>query len=48
MSNRYEAFGTEDPKINLIEHSYYINYTAISDNEITTDLAKTKTLITVE
>jgi len=46
-SNRYEAFGAEDPRITFIDGSYYINYTAVSDKGITTALAKTNDFKTV-
>ena len=47
-SNRYEAFGAEDPRITFIDGSYYINYTAVSDKGITTALAKTNDFKSVE
>jgi beta-1,2-mannobiose phosphorylase / 1,2-beta-oligomannan phosphorylase len=47
-SNRYEAFGTEDPRISLIGDVYYINYTAVSEKGITTALAKTEDFQNIE
>ncbi|MFH5185187.1 glycoside hydrolase family 130 protein [Paenibacillus sp. TAB 01] len=47
-SNRYEAFGTEDSRITLLDGVYYINYTAVSDKGITTALAKTTDFESVE
>ncbi len=41
-ANEYEAFGIEDPRISLIDDTYYINYSAISNIGITTCLASTK------
>lgn len=46
--NRYELFGCEDPRITLIEGTYYINYSAVSDFGITTGLAKTQDFKTFE
>lgn len=43
-----EAFGTEDARITQIGDTYYINYTAVSGNGITTALAVTKDFKTVE
>lgn len=40
-ANEYEKFGIEDPRISLIDDTYYINYSAISDIGITTCLAAT-------
>lgn len=45
---RYETYGIEDPRITLIEGRFYINYTAVSANGITTALAVTDDFITVE
>jgi predicted GH43/DUF377 family glycosyl hydrolase len=38
----YEAFGIEDPRISLIEGTYYITYVAVCPFGITTCLASTK------
>lgn len=38
----YETFGLEDPRITLIEDTYYITYVAVSPLGITTSLASTK------
>lgn len=38
----YEAFGVEDPRITLIEGTYYITYVAVSALGVTTCLASTK------
>lgn len=43
-----EGFGTEDARITKIGDTYYINYTAVSCNGITTALAVTKDFKTVE
>ena len=40
--NEYETFGIEDPRISLIDGTYYINYVAVSPLGITTALASTK------
>jgi predicted GH43/DUF377 family glycosyl hydrolase len=37
-----ESFGTEDPRITLIDGTYWINYTAVSPLGIATALASTK------
>ena len=37
-----EYWGMEDPRITLIEDTYYINYTAVSPNGAETDLITTK------
>lgn len=47
-SNRYEAFGIEDPRITLLDGTYWINYTAVSQHGITTALASTKDFRTFE
>ena len=39
---QYEGFGVEDPRITLIDGTYWINYTAVSRNGISTALASTK------
>lgn len=41
-ANDYETFGIEDPRISLIDGTYYINYVAVSPLGITTCLASTK------
>jgi predicted GH43/DUF377 family glycosyl hydrolase len=38
----YEAFGVEDPRISLIDGTYYITYVAVSTLGVTTCLASTK------
>ncbi len=38
----YESFGVEDPRITLIDGTYWINYTAVSPYGIATALASTK------
>lgn len=43
-----EGFGTEDARITKIGDTYYINYTAVSANGITTALATTKDFVHVE
>ncbi len=37
-----EAFGVEDPRITLIDGTYWINYTAVSPHGISTGLASTR------
>lgn len=44
----YEAFGVEDPRITLIDGTYWINYTAVSPYGIATALASTKDFKTFE
>jgi beta-1,2-mannobiose phosphorylase / 1,2-beta-oligomannan phosphorylase len=39
---RYEAFGVEDPRITLLDGTYWINYTAVSQHGIATALASTR------
>ncbi len=41
-ANEYESFGIEDPRITLIDGTYWINYTAVSPFGISTALASTK------
>jgi beta-1,2-mannobiose phosphorylase / 1,2-beta-oligomannan phosphorylase len=42
-ANLYEKFGIEDPRITFIDDTYFINYSAISDESgVTTCLASTK------
>ena len=43
-----EGFGTEDARITKIGDTYYINYTAVSCNGITTALAETRDFVSVE
>lgn len=43
-----EGFGTEDARITRLDDTYYINYTAVSCNGITTALATTKDFVRVE
>lgn len=38
----YESFGVEDPRITLLEGTYWINYTAVSPYGIATALASTR------
>ena len=38
----YESFGIEDPRITLLDGTYWINYTAVSEHGIATGLASTK------
>jgi len=44
-ANAYEAFGLEDPRITLIEDTYYITYVAVSSMGMTTCLASTKDFV---
>lgn len=46
--NRYESFGVEDPRITLLDGTYWINYTAVSEHGIATGLASTKDFKTYE
>ena len=41
-ANEYETFGLEDPRIALIEDTYYIDYVAVCPYGVTTCLASTK------
>lgn len=41
-ANSYETFGLEDPRITLIDNTYWINYTAVSPFGVSTALASTK------
>ena len=42
-ANLYEKFGIEDPRISLIDNTYFINFSAISDESgVTTCLASTE------
>jgi predicted GH43/DUF377 family glycosyl hydrolase len=47
-ANEYETFGIEDPRISLINGTYYINYVAVSPLGVTTCLASTKDFRTFE
>lgn len=38
----YESYGIEDPRITLLDGTYWINYTAVSEHGISTALASTK------
>ncbi|MDQ6770502.1 MAG: glycoside hydrolase family 130 protein [Gemmatimonadota bacterium] len=44
----YESYGVEDPRITLLEGTYWINYTAVSEHGIATALASTKDFKTFE
>ena len=44
----YEAFGVEDPRINVVEGEYYITYSAYSKHGVRIGLAKTTDFETVE
>jgi predicted GH43/DUF377 family glycosyl hydrolase len=41
-ATEYESYGIEDPRITLIDDTYWINYTAVSPLGITTGLASTR------
>jgi predicted GH43/DUF377 family glycosyl hydrolase len=41
-ANEYETFGIEDPRITLIDDTYYISYVAVCPLGVTTCLASTK------
>ena len=41
-ANEYESFGIEDPRITLIDGTYYITYVAVCPHGVTTCLASTK------
>ncbi len=47
-ANLYETFGCEDPRITLIDGTYWINYTAVSEHGISTALASTRDFRTFE
>jgi beta-1,2-mannobiose phosphorylase / 1,2-beta-oligomannan phosphorylase len=40
-ATEYESFGIEDPRITLLDGTYWINYTAVSSHGISTGLAST-------
>jgi predicted GH43/DUF377 family glycosyl hydrolase len=47
-ANEYESFGIEDPRISLIEGTYYLTYVAVCPAGVTTCLASTKDFETFE
>jgi predicted GH43/DUF377 family glycosyl hydrolase len=47
-ANDYETFGLEDPRISLIDGTYYINYVGVGPLGVTTCLASTKDFNTFE
>jgi predicted GH43/DUF377 family glycosyl hydrolase len=47
-ANEYESFGIEDPRVTLIDGTYYINYVAVSPSGVTTCLASTKDFVSFE
>lgn len=47
-ANDYETFGLEDPRISLIDGTYYINYVGVCPFGVTTCLASTKDFDTFE
>jgi predicted GH43/DUF377 family glycosyl hydrolase len=47
-ANYYETFGIEDPRISLIDGTYYISYVAVCPFGVTTCLASTKDFISFE
>ena len=47
-ANAYESFGIEDPRITLIDGTYWTNYTAVSELGIATALASTRDFKTFE
>ena len=47
-ANDYETFGLEDPRISLIDNTYYINYVGVCPLGVTTCLASTKDFTTFE
>jgi predicted GH43/DUF377 family glycosyl hydrolase len=47
-TNDYEIFGIEDPRISLIDDTYYISYIAVSPLGVTTCLASTRDFSTFE
>ncbi len=44
----YESFGIEDPRITLIDGSYYVNYTAVSPAGIATALVSTTDFVSIQ
>ena len=47
-ASAYESFGIEDPRITPIDGTYWINYTAVSEQGIATALASTRDFTTFE
>jgi predicted GH43/DUF377 family glycosyl hydrolase len=47
-ANDYETFGLEDPRISLIDGTYYISYVAVSPLGVTTCLISTKDFISFQ
>jgi predicted GH43/DUF377 family glycosyl hydrolase len=47
-ASELESFGIEDPRITLIDGTYWINYTAVSPHGISTALASTRDFRTFE
>ena len=47
-ATEFEAFGIEDPRITLLDGTYWINYTAVSEYGISTALASTRDFRTFE
>lgn len=47
-ANDYETFGIEDPRISLIDGTYYISYVAVSPLGVTTCLISTKDFISFQ
>jgi predicted GH43/DUF377 family glycosyl hydrolase len=41
-TNEYETFGLEDPRITLIDDTYYISYVSVSPTGVTTSLISTQ------
>ena len=47
-ATQYEAFGVEDPRITLLDGTYWVNYTAVSPHGIATALASTRDFTSFE
>jgi predicted GH43/DUF377 family glycosyl hydrolase len=47
-TNEYETFGIEDPRITLVDDTYYVNYVAVCPWGVTTCLASTKDFASLE
>ncbi|MHC4618244.1 MAG: glycoside hydrolase family 130 protein [Planctomycetota bacterium] len=47
-ANEYESFGIEDPRVSLIDGTYYVNYVAVSPSGVTTCLASTRDFLSFE
>lgn len=47
-STALESFGIEDPRITLLDGTYWINYSAVSSHGIATALASTRDFVTFE